>query len=375
MRDTALDGRVLDTAEVRALTASGLGSAATAADSADPRERGRDMTTADTTATSAIPARYDAARTDDAAPVVSRVRFPRADQELREHAAFTLPGWFAGPALLLTAVAGLWAAVASGRLDLAPDLLDSALFDATPDTVTTVAVSAGALAAILLLGLMVVQAGTVRVLSRFGRYKGTVRRTGLVWVMPFRRRRKIDVRLRHWRSRPMDLADRQGTPLQVMVLVVWQVRDSARARFAVRDHEQYLRQQIEAAVGAVCASLPCDSFTRGAASLRDAETVGEEMTRRLAGALTAAGVQVFSVQVLHIDYAPQVSEAMLRRRIASLDASTRTAVLDDVVDTVSQAVDQFTRRALVRLDEDGRTEFIRDLTVAMYTARGTAAPA
>lgn len=411
---TPLDGRVLDTAEVRALTAAGLGStnaashpashpASTATgtaspvppaqqrDSLDPPERGKDMATkttrtnTDTVVAPAVPAGATAtfgdahfvAASDDTPPALTRARFPRADQDLRERPALVVPGWLAGAALLVAACGVVWAVAASGHIDsrLPDQLRDSTLLDVSEPVALGAGAGAAVVGLLLLLGMFVVQAGSVRVMSRFGRYKGTVRRTGLVWAVPFRRRRKVDTRLRHWRSRPMDLTDRQGTPLQVMVLVVWQVRDTARARFAVRDHEQYLRQQIEAAVSAVTASLPCDSFTRGAASLRDTEHANEEMTRRLSGAMTAAGVQVFSVQALHIDYAPQVAESMLRRRIAALDASTRTAVLDDVVDTVSQAVDQFTRRALVRLDEDGRTDFIRDLTVAMYTARGTAGPA
>ncbi|MCF2528029.1 SPFH domain-containing protein [Yinghuangia soli] len=385
--DRAIDGRVLDTAEVRALTASGLGTAAPAAHLADPGslERGDHMAnridgTADRTALQPVThddAPHGTGPGGEPSTTVVRARFPRADQDLRERRALTLPGWLAGAVLLAAVATAAWAAAASGRIDgrLPGQLRGSALLDVSPQVAVGIGAAAAALALVLLLGLTVVPAGSVRVLSRFGRYHGTVRRTGLVWAAPFNRRRRIDVRLRHWRSRPMDLTDRQGTPLQVMVLVVWQIRDSARARFAVRDHEQYLRQQIEAAVSAVTASFPCDSFTRGAPSLRDTEHIGEEMTRRLAGAMTAAGVQVYSVQALHIDYAPQVAESMLRRRIASLDAATRTAVLDDVVDTVSQAVDQFTRRALVRLDEDGRTEFVRDLTVAMYTARGTAGPA
>ncbi|MGW0659405.1 SPFH domain-containing protein [Streptodolium elevatio] len=415
---TPLDGRVLDTAEIRALSAAGLGSATaspvgTAADAAmpyapqrdplDPPERGKDMATKSTrtqtdaavapvpagkSAAPATPATTAAATAtfgdahfvaapEDPSPSLTRVRFPRADQELRERPAFVLPGWLAGTALLASVCGVVWAVAASGHVDsrLPDQLRGSALLDVSEPAAVAAGACAAVLGLVLLLGMFVVPAGSVRVMSRFGRYKGTVRRTGLVWAVPLRRRRKVDARLRHWRSRPMDLTDRQGTPLQVMVLVVWQVRDTARAKFAVRDHEQYLRQQIEAAVSAVTASLPCDSFTRGAASLRDTEHVNDEMTRRLSGAMTAAGVQVFSAQALHIDYAPQVAESMLRRRIAALDASTRTAVLDDVVDTVSQAVDQFTRRALVRLDEDGRTDFIRDLTVAMYTARGNTGPA
>ncbi|NEA52594.1 SPFH domain-containing protein, partial [Streptomyces sp. SID10815] len=63
--------------------------------------------------------------------------------------------------------------------------------------------------------------GRAWVLGLFGRYQGTVRRTGLLWINPLTPRRRIDVRLRHWRSEPMPAADANGVPLRVAVLVVW----------------------------------------------------------------------------------------------------------------------------------------------------------
>lgn len=374
--DEALDGRILDTAEIRILNASGLASPPVAVrparlaplpDSFAPLHPA--TTPSDGPGRGAgkpvPPAAYDAP-----------LRFPRTDRELREHVARSLPGWLAVLATAASLGAVVWAVATTGPIvDRLPGRVRG---NPVLDTAHPVAVGVGAFGAFaaltLLLGMFVVESGTARVLSRFGRYAGTVRRTGLVWAPPLCRRDMLDVGIRHWRSRPMDLTDSQGSPLQVMVLVVWQVRDTARACFAVRDCEQYLRRQIEAAAGGVVASLPCDSFAPGAPSLRDTEYVNAEMTRRLAGAMAAVGVQVFSVQMLHADYAPQVADSMLRRRIASLDAATRTAVLDDVVDTVAQAVDEFGRRSLIRLDDDTRTGFIRDLTVAMYATRTAPQP-
>ncbi|WP_436789624.1 SPFH domain-containing protein [Yinghuangia sp. YIM S10712] len=381
----AVDGRVLDTAEVRVLNASGLAPAPVAAawpELPHPQQlarfpdRGKDtvQTTGGTavTATGIPPAPY--AMHPAGGP--AHTRFPRADQEMCEHTAPSLAGWVVVPAVLVSLCAVAWAVIATGTVNdrLPGRVRGNPMLDIPQPLAIGIGVFGAVLGLLLILGMFVVEAGTARVLSRFGRYQGTVRRTGLVWAPPLSRRHSLDVGIRHWRSRPMQVTDRQGTPLQVMVLVVWQVRDTARARFAVRDCEQYLRQQIEAAVSGVVATLPCDSFTHGSASLRDTEHVNDEMTRRLSGAMAAAGIRVFTAQVLHMDYAPQIADSMLRRRIASLDATTRTAVLDDVVDTVSQAVEQFSRRALVRLDDDSRTSFIRDLTVAMYASRTAPQP-
>ncbi|WP_420709859.1 hypothetical protein [Streptomyces sp. NRRL B-1347] len=58
----------------------------------------------------------------------------------------------------------------------------------------------GAIALLALGGLTQGRVGSAWVLSLFGRYRGTVRRTGLMWISPLMPRRRIDVRLRHWRS-------------------------------------------------------------------------------------------------------------------------------------------------------------------------------
>lgn len=109
-------------------------------------------------------------------------------------------------------------------------------------------------------GLMINRAGFAVVLSRWGRYRGTVRRTGLLWVNPFLRRRRVDVRLRHFRGDAIAAVDRVGHPVVVSLLFVWRVKETARATFAVSDHEEFLREQAAATVCEVAATLPCDRF-------------------------------------------------------------------------------------------------------------------
>lgn len=115
------------------------------------------------------------------------------------------------------------------------------------------------------------QVGHAWVLTLFGEYRGSVRRTGLLWMSPLVLRRRIEVRLRHWRSEPMPAVDAEGAPLCVVVQVVWRVRDTARAVLGVEDHEEYLSEQVESAMARVVSQLPADAFAdpvRGPLPLR-----------------------------------------------------------------------------------------------------------
>lgn len=230
--------------------------------------------------------------------------------------------------------------------------------------------ASGALSAFALCGLTRGRVGRAWVLTRFGRYRGSVRRTGLVWLNPFLRRGCVDVRLRHWRSEPMPAVDADGVALSVVVQVVWRITDSARAALAVEDHLVYLRACAEAALTRVLSQHPVDAFRPGVPTLRDAESVGDVLTRLLAADAVPVGIEVFSAQPTRIEYAPEVASAMLRRRVAALDAQHRETVLGDVVDAVDDTVARLTARGLVELDDYERKALVKDLTVAFCTGRG-----
>ncbi|MFF3020875.1 SPFH domain-containing protein [Streptomyces sp. NPDC057939] len=299
-------------------------------------------------------------------------RVPRGDDRLREHRGPVLPGWFA---LAVGALAMTGCAALLWRAGVVPAALAEA-FGVTPrpyrglrSTHWPPLAFLGIVTLLALGGLGRAKAGHAWVLTLFGRYRGTVRRTGLTWVSPLLLRRRVDVRLRHWRSEPMPAVDSGGLALQVVVQVVWQVKDTARATLAVEDHTEYLAEQVESAMARVLSQLPADAFHEDAPTLRDAEAVGDALTRMLAAETEAVGVEVFSAQPTRIEYAPEVAEAMRRRRVAAIDAKHRDSVLTSVVDAVDDTVHRLTSRGIVELDDYERKALVKDLTVAFYTGR------
>ncbi|QTD98754.1 SPFH domain-containing protein [Streptomyces cyanogenus] len=297
---------------------------------------------------------------------VRRRPLPEADPELAERPARVLPGAagvLAGACGVTGCLATTWWA------GLLPPLATEALrLPASTGAGLGLAhwaayAGAGMLGAFGFGGLARGRAGRAWVLGLFGRYRGTVRRTGLLWVNPLVLRRRMDVRLRHWRSEAMPATDPDGVALRVVVLVVWRVRDTARALLGIDDHETYLRECVEAAL----ARVPVEPAggTRGGTT-----AAGDALTRLVATETAPVGVEVFSVQPVRVDYAPEVAPAMHRRRIAALDARQRASMLSSVVDSVEDTVTRLTMRGLVELDDYERKVLVRDLTVAFCSGRG-----
>ncbi|MFG3405962.1 SPFH domain-containing protein [Streptomyces sp. NPDC048142] len=297
---------------------------------------------------------------------------PVADPRLAERPGPALSGY----AALLTGAAGIAGALAVlGWRGALPAAWQTAV-GLTPRADLGVGVGAWALLALLATVVLLALGGLGRgrvgyawVLTLFGDYRGSVRRTGLVWVSPLLLRRRVDVRLRHWRSEPLPAVDANGTALRVVVLVVWRIKDTVRAVLGIEDHEAYLSAQVEAAMARVLSQLPADAFHEDAPSLRDAEAVGDALTRMLKADCEPVGVEVYSAQPTGIEYAPEVAAAMQRRRIAAIDSKHRDSVLTSVVDAVDDTVNRLTTRGIVELDDYERKALVKDLTVAFYTGR------
>jgi hypothetical protein len=307
-----------------------------------------------------------------AAPVGPSRAAPPGDPRLVERPGPVLPGWTAvlgGCAALLGCAAAVWwTGAVPGAVAEALRLPSRPHHGLGPGAwaLLTLGVTATLLA---FGGLGRGQVGQAWVLTLFGDYRGSVRRTGLLWMSPLLLRRRVDVRLRHWRGEPMPAVDANGTALRVVVLVVWRVRDTVRAALGVQDHEEYLREQVEAAMARVLSQLPADALHDEAPTLRDAEAVGDALTRMLSAECGPVGIDIFSAQPTRIEYAPEIAAAMQRSRIAAIDAKHRDTVLTSVVDAVDDTVRRLTSRGLVELDDYERKALVKDLTVAFYTGR------
>ena len=111
---------------------------------------------------------------------------------------------------------------------------------------------------IVVASLTVIQPGRTAVVLFFGRYVGTARRAGLVWLPPLSTRKVVSVRVRNFETDLLKVNDADGNPVDIAAIVVWQIADTAQATFAVENVEGFVRVQAEAALRHVARSHPYD---------------------------------------------------------------------------------------------------------------------
>ncbi len=224
----------------------------------------------------------------------------------------------------------------------------------------------------LLAGLFMVNPNEARVLQLFGRYVGTVHDEGLRWANPFFTKGKISVRVRNFETERSKVNDADGNPIEIAVVVVWKVVDTAEATFEVDDYENFMRVQSDSAVRNLATQYPYDSRDENVTSLRgNTEDIAERLETEIQGRLNKAGLQVLEARITHLAYAQEIASAMLQRQQAGAIIEAREQIVEGAVSIVQKALDGLSERGVVELDEERKAAMVSNLLVVLCGEKGT----
>src|ERR1700722_3171695 len=219
---------------------------------------------------------------------------------------------------------------------------------------------------VILASLVIVQPGQTRVVRFFGRYVGTVRRTGLYWILPLSDRHLVSIRVRNFETNHLKVNDADGNPVEIASIVVWQVADTSRALYAVDDYLNFVRVQAESALRHVATTHPYDDPTDQGLSLRGStDIVAGELAEEMAQRVAIAGVEIVEVRISHLAYASEIAQAMLRRQQASAVVAARSRIVDGAVGMVEMALARLSERNIVDLDEERKAAMVSNLMVVL----------
>lgn len=226
-----------------------------------------------------------------------------------------------------------------------------------------------ALGVFVLVGLYMLQPREAAILTLFGQYIGTDRSEGLRWANPLYAKRRISLRARNLNSPTLKVNDKRGNPVEIGVVVVWRVLDTARAVFEVDDFERFVNVQAEAAVRHLAAHYAYDHGDDGDAdevTLRGAgDAVAASLKEELEARFDQAGVEVLDAKLSHLAYAPEIAQVMLRRQQAEAIISARTKIVYGAVTMVEAALKGLSERGVVQLDDERKAAMVSNLLVVL----------
>lgn len=227
-------------------------------------------------------------------------------------------------------------------------------------------------------GFFTLQPNEARVLVLFGSYKGTTNTSGFFWTNPLYSKNlgistdkaKISLRARTLNGDKIKVNDKHGNPIEIAMVVVWRVHDTAQAVFDVDDYGTYVSTQSETALRHVATAY---SYDKGEdeedvseITLRsNIEEVSAALKDELAERLAKAGVTVDDARLTHLAYAPEIAQAMLRRQQAEAIIAARKKIVEGAVSMVDMAIEGLETRNILELDDERKAAMVSNLMVVL----------
>lgn len=236
-------------------------------------------------------------------------------------------------------------------------------------------------------GFAKLEPNEAKVLTFFGKYVGTFRKTGFYWINPFMTSKNVSLRARNLNAEPIKVNDKTGNPILIGLVVVWRLKDTYKAIFDIdtdvagvaaggnaaaarmNKFERFVAVQSDSALREVAGMYAYDNEDTKEdeeITLRSGSNeINEVLTNKLNERLAMAGLEVIEARINYLAYAPEIAAVMLRRQQASAIITAREKIVDGAVSMVKMALDKLSEESIVELDEEKKAAMVSNLLVVL----------
>ena len=233
--------------------------------------------------------------------------------------------------------------------------------------------------AFLCIGFKVVNPNESYVLTFFGKYYGTLKNDGFYWVNPFATpvnpagniggvgARKISLKAMTLNNEKQKVNDEEGNPIEIGVVVIWRITNTARAVFNVDNYYSFVATQCDSAIRQVARQYPYDvSDDDNEKTLRgSSQEIADVLKAELQARVDMAGIEIMEARISHLAYAPEIAAAMLQRQQASAIIAARQKIVDGAVSMVDMALKKLAENKIVDLDDERKAQMVSNLLVVL----------
>lgn len=257
----------------------------------------------------------------------------------------------------------------------------------------------------LYLGLRIIRPNEAMVMTLFGRYIGTLRGAGYYYVNPFavglpvpgqdsvvpgsqetelnvqtgaqtvkvkRVSRKLSLKTMTLENGKQKINDKLGNPINIGIVVIWRVADTAKAMFSVDNFMEFLSIQCDSALRNIVRLYPYDTADnddcdeKNEKSLRGSSVeISAKLRQEIQDKVEDAGLEIMEARITHLAYAPEIAAAMLQRQQASAIVDARQLIVEGAVGMVEMALDKLNQNGIVELDEERKAAMVSNLMVVL----------
>ena len=253
------------------------------------------------------------------------------------------------------------------------------------------------------LGLKILKPQEALVLTLFGKYIGTLKGEGFFYVNPFVSavnptvhagmasatddqnpmnlqaqqnaaakaatavKKTISLKTLTLNNNKQKVNDVLGNPVEIGIVVIWRVVNTAKAVFNVDNYKSFLSIQCDSSLRNIARLYPYDVAVEGEEkTLRgSSQEVAERLKTEIQSKVEIAGIEILEARITHLAYAPEIASAMLQRQQASAINDARKMIVEGAVGMVEMALEMLNENNIVTLDDERKAAMVSNLLVVL----------
>ena len=187
----------------------------------------------------------------------------------------------------------------------------------------------------------------------YGRYLGTVKDNGYFFGYPLAKTFRMSLKSNQYNGNKLKVNERDGNPVELGIVVVWKIGDTAKAIFDVENYNSFIEAQAEAAIRYVGCKYPYEPIVPGEISLRSGhEIINKELKQELERRIAVSGIQIEDARVTEISYGAEVENMMLQKQASNAAVFAKDAIVKGATNAVLNSLSEFEKSNIQLTDEE-----------------------
>jgi hypothetical protein len=210
-------------------------------------------------------------------------------------------------------------------------------------------------------GFIIVNPNEAVVYQYYGKYLGTLKDNGYFYGFPLAKTTRVSLRSNQYNGNRLKVNERDGNPVELGIIVVWRIGDTAKAVFDVIGYNDFIQTQSEAAIRYIGCKYPYEPIVPGEVSLRGGqEIINKELREELERRVKISGIIIEDARVTEISYGREIAVTMLQKQASNSAVIAKDAIVKGASNAVMDSLKEFESKGY-KFTNEQKTRFVTTL--------------
>ena len=231
----------------------------------------------------------------------------------------------------------------------------------------------GVLVCIMLMccNFITITPGEALVLTYYGKYVGTCKKSGFFWVRPYTEKSLISLKSNHYNGNMIKVNDKDGTPVLIGLVCIWKIKDTVKATYCVKNYFNFMQGQTESAIRFIANKFSYDSNEENEPTLKSGnEDINTLLKLELQRRTKIAGIEIEDARITEISYGNEIASMMLQKQAADAIISSKKKISKSAIQIIDDSIKELERRNVCKFKDEEKSRLVSNMMVVLNMDKG-----